>query len=219
MLGMKAKNETALKFQKWLSLDVIPSIRKTGAYITNKANPEMLREKADDIDSLQIAHDSSKLFNELLDQAGLSPDIKLLTAKTLYDKAGIVLPINIEAGEKFYDSSQIAKRLGVLSKSGKPATIAVSQIIKKLNISEDEKKDFFEGKGNWQGTVTKYTDSVINKVSEWIKNNKYPTIVRGANKNYHIQYNTQVVAWDIKFQVEILDTERMFWYNKSILRY
>ena len=32
MLGMKANNETALRFQKWLAFEVIPSIRKTGSY-------------------------------------------------------------------------------------------------------------------------------------------------------------------------------------------
>lgn len=36
MLGMKASNETARKYQRWLAMDVIPSIRKTGAYSTNK---------------------------------------------------------------------------------------------------------------------------------------------------------------------------------------
>lgn len=32
MLAMKAKSETAIAFQKWLAIDVIPSIRKTGSY-------------------------------------------------------------------------------------------------------------------------------------------------------------------------------------------
>lgn len=32
MLAMKAKSETAITFQKWLAIDVIPSIRKTGSY-------------------------------------------------------------------------------------------------------------------------------------------------------------------------------------------
>lgn len=36
LLGMKAKNETALRFQNWLALEVIPSIRKTGSYSTNQ---------------------------------------------------------------------------------------------------------------------------------------------------------------------------------------
>lgn len=32
LLGMKASNETAKEFQKWLAVDVIPAIRKTGQY-------------------------------------------------------------------------------------------------------------------------------------------------------------------------------------------
>lgn len=33
LLGMKASNKTAQDFQKWLAMDVIPSIRQTGGYI------------------------------------------------------------------------------------------------------------------------------------------------------------------------------------------
>lgn len=32
LLAMKAKSETAIAFQTWLAIDVIPSIRKTGSY-------------------------------------------------------------------------------------------------------------------------------------------------------------------------------------------
>lgn len=41
LLGMKANNERAQKFQRWLALDVIPQIRKTGGY---KAEPDKLEE-------------------------------------------------------------------------------------------------------------------------------------------------------------------------------
>lgn len=43
MLGMKAKNDTAREFQKWLAIDVIPSIRQHGAYINN--NPEQVDQE------------------------------------------------------------------------------------------------------------------------------------------------------------------------------
>ena len=33
LLAMKANNENALTFQKWLAIEVIPQIRKTGGYI------------------------------------------------------------------------------------------------------------------------------------------------------------------------------------------
>ena len=39
MLAMKANNDTALKFQRWLALEVIPAIRKTGTYSV-KSSPE-----------------------------------------------------------------------------------------------------------------------------------------------------------------------------------
>lgn len=32
MLGMKAGNERAVKYQKWIAMEVLPSIRKTGTY-------------------------------------------------------------------------------------------------------------------------------------------------------------------------------------------
>ncbi|EGT4708571.1 toxin Bro, partial [Clostridioides difficile] len=67
LLGMKAKNETAVKFQTWLAVDVLPSIRQTGAYITNNANPDKLREKASEIEKLQLAYNSTSMLKELLD--------------------------------------------------------------------------------------------------------------------------------------------------------
>jgi len=36
LLGMKANNKVAQEFQKWLAVDVIPSIRKTGSYTNNQ---------------------------------------------------------------------------------------------------------------------------------------------------------------------------------------
>ena len=42
MLGMKAKNEAAVKFQKWLAIDIIPTIRKHGAYMTDTKIEEIL---------------------------------------------------------------------------------------------------------------------------------------------------------------------------------
>ncbi len=39
VLGMKANNDKAIKFQMWIATEVLPSIRKNGAYISdNEAN-------------------------------------------------------------------------------------------------------------------------------------------------------------------------------------
>lgn len=44
MLGMKASNNKAKAFQQWLAIDVIPSIRKHGAYMTDKTIEEVLSD-------------------------------------------------------------------------------------------------------------------------------------------------------------------------------
>ena len=38
MLEMKAGNASAINFQMWFALDVIPSIRKHGAFIADSKN-------------------------------------------------------------------------------------------------------------------------------------------------------------------------------------
>ncbi|WIF95019.1 ORF6N domain-containing protein [Caminicella sporogenes] len=178
--------------------EVREEIEKHGAYITNRANPEMLRQKADEIERLKIAHDSTEMLNDLIDKVGLDDKIKLLTAKTIYKKAGIELPIDIEEETRYYDTRQIAKKLGMLSKSGKPAYHAVGEIIKNIDITDDEKQTVWESNGSWQGTVIKYKETVINKVKKWLEENNYPTKIpfttsSGKNKNYYVVYNDEVV--------------------------
>ena len=40
LLGMKANNEKAQRYQRWLAIDVLPSLRKTGAYQIKKLTQE-----------------------------------------------------------------------------------------------------------------------------------------------------------------------------------
>lgn len=50
-LGMKASNAVAEKFQNWLAMEVIPSIRKTGGYQQKRMTPEeMMRVQLGMID-------------------------------------------------------------------------------------------------------------------------------------------------------------------------
>lgn len=154
-----------------------------------------LREehKTNIAESLTAVNETAKILTSVIDEANLAPAIKALTLKTLYkEKANLLIPIEIKAEKQFYDTTQIAKRLGVMSKSGKPATTAISQLIKQLNISEDEKEAFFEGKGKWQGTVYKYAESAIKRVGDWLKENNYPTVIQGNSKKYHVQYALEV---------------------------
>ena len=67
---------------------------------------------------------------------------------------------------------------------------AVSIIIKQLDIFEDEVKKVWETNGSWQGVVNKYSDSVIDKVEEWLIENNYPVSILAKNgKNYYVTYD------------------------------
>lgn len=179
-----------VQFRKWIRRDVLPEIRETGAYITEKANPEVLRAKADELERLDTINKSLELVAPLLDAVGIDNNIKLLVTKTFFAKAGINIPVEIEAEERYYDTKQIGYMVGMYSKTGKPAFGAVGEIIKKLDIAEHEKKSVWESNGSWQGTVIKYTQSVVDKVAKWLKDNCHPTDIPSKNKTFHVVYKS-----------------------------
>lgn len=45
LLGMKANSKIAIAFQKWLAFDVLPNIRKHGAYISEHADEEYVKNE------------------------------------------------------------------------------------------------------------------------------------------------------------------------------
>ncbi|AJP12038.1 hypothetical protein QSP13_02170 [Clostridioides difficile] len=131
------------------------------------------------------------MLKELLDDAGFDNKSKLLTAKTLYKKAEIDLPIEINEEEHYFDTKQIASKLKIYSKSNKPAQMAVCEIIKKIDLEDGEVKGVWEINGSWTGTVNKYTKSVIDKVRTWIEENNRPTKIAGEKKNYYVFYKIE----------------------------
>lgn len=183
-LGMKASNATAEKFQNWLALDVIPSIRKTGSY-------EMPKKKQSN-ERLASVNNAVKILTPMLQAVGCNSKIQLLTAKSLYEKAGVNLPIRIEADQQYVDTVHIARQARLyFQSSGKPADKAVNEIIRRLDLSEDMYTETWESKGKWQGTVRKYAPKVIGMVKQWYADNGYPreisyTQCDGQIKKYHV---------------------------------
>lgn len=45
LLGMRAKSDIAVKFQKWLAFEVLPSLRKHGAYLSEDCNEEYVKNE------------------------------------------------------------------------------------------------------------------------------------------------------------------------------
>jgi len=150
---------------------------------------------ANEINRLESLHDINKsveLLSPMLDAVGINSNIKLLVAKSLYSKAGVEIPVEIKTEEKFYDTKQIARETGIYSTSGKPHIQAVNSIINKLEILEEEQEKVWESTGSWQGTVIKYTYSVVEKVKSWLVENNYPDKItvesNGKTRNFTVAY-------------------------------
>ena len=141
-----------------------------------------------------------KILTPLLQAAGCNSEIQLLTAKSIYEKAGIVLPVTIHADQQYFDTVHIARQVGIYyQSSGKPADKPVNEIIRRLDISESLYTETWESKGKWQGTVRKYAPQVIDMVKAWCYENGYPREIQyvqsdGQIKFYHVNFKNVEVA-------------------------
>ena len=179
-----SKLESAKEFKHWVTSEVLPALRKTGSYEMPKTKQRNER--------LASVNNAVKILTPMLQAAGCNSKIQLLTAKSLYEKAGVNLPITIEADQQYVDTVHIARQARLyFQSSGKPADKAVNEIIRRLDLSEDMYTETWESKGKWQGTVRKYVPEVIGMVKQWYADNGYPreisyTQCDGQAKKYHV---------------------------------
>lgn len=187
MLGFKAGNDRALKYQQWLAFDVLPSIRKTGTYTMPKAKDKQA--------SLSSVNTTVKTITEIYKSAGVDPAYIAVAARNIYkEKADINIPLPIEMQEeKLYDNTTIATELGVMSTSGKPHGQAVGAILKKIDISESEIIRTPFSRNGHDGITKQYKCSVLEKVKDWLEEYDYPTKIqyqdsKGSAKTCTVSY-------------------------------
>ena len=149
---------------------------------------------------LASVNNAVKILTPMLKAAGCNSKIQLLTAKSLYEKAGVEIPIQIEADQQYYDTVHIARKVVLYYRSsGKLADKAVNEIIRRLVLTENLYTETWESKGSWQGTVRKYAPAVIGMVKQWYADNGYPRDIEytqsdGQTKCYHVIWRDMEVA-------------------------
>lgn len=145
--------------------------------------------------SLTAVTGAAKFLTSLTEKAGCDGKIQLLTAKSFYETNGYPVLVEISADKQYWDTVHIARQAGIYVKSsGKPADKAVNEIIRRIEVTEDDYVDTWESKGKWQGTVRKYSDSVIERVKCWIADNDYPSDIE------YQQADGQMKAWHVTYQ-------------------
>jgi len=176
-LGMKASNPAAEKFQNWLALDVIPSIRKTGSY-------EMPKKKSTHKEKLPSVNQMVKNIKGALNDAGV--DSKYIAAEIIRIYSDNGYPVKVPLISEvpvLWDCTTMAKEFGILSESGRPHDKAVSAIIQKLDVSEAEIVKTAYSRNGHDGVTVQYKDSVFQKVKEWLEENGYPTLIEHRLSN------------------------------------
>lgn len=195
-LVFKSHKPNAEKFTDWIADEVLPTLRQTGHYDMQKQ--ETIKKVH--TESLSAVNNAVKILTPMLAAAGCDSKIQLLTAKSLYEKADVMLPVLIEADQQYFDTVHIARKVGIYyQSSGKPADKAVNEIIRRLDIQQNMYTETWESKGKWQGTVRKYTLDVINMVRTWYAEQGYPREIEyvqsdGQKKTYHVIWRGSEVA-------------------------
>lgn len=199
MLGMKASNERALKYQKWIAIDVIPSIRKTGSYnIGMQKKSKQEKAKRNKLSSVNMM---VKNIPDVLQRAGVEPVFIAAEVARLYTDQGYEVQAPLVTDKdtmpKLYDCTEIARELGIMSRNGKPHNQAVSGIIKKLWIADDEIVTTAFSKNGHEDVTTQYRPSVVESVREWLEENNYPTKIpfvdsKGNHKTRTVVYQRTV---------------------------
>lgn len=180
-LILSSKLETAKAFKRWVTAEVLPSIRKHGEYVS----PRKAQQRLGEVNS------AARIIRQTLREAGMAPQFVAVAMKSLYEPVGVEIPLEgITLNKRLYDATAIASRLGVISKSGTPHAHAISAIIAQVDVLPEEKElvPFQNSINGHSGTTMQYTESVVAKVNLWLERHGYPEEIRYNGKQYTIRY-------------------------------
>lgn len=172
-----SKLESAERFESWVFDEVLPTLRKTGSY-------EMPKKKPTHKEKLPSVNQMVKNIKGALNDAGV--DSKYIAAEIIRIYSDNGYPVKVPLISEvpvLWDCTTMAKEFGVLSESGRPHDKAVSAIIQKLDVSEDEIVKTAYSRNGHDGVTVQYKDSVFQKVKEWLEENGYPTLIEHRLSN------------------------------------
>ncbi|WP_409015684.1 ORF6N domain-containing protein [Anaerostipes caccae] len=147
--------------------------------------------------SLASVNTAVSTIDRIFSRVGVDEMYIAAEAKRFYREAGYPIEIPLitdkEMMPKLYDCTEIAIELGIMSKSGKPHNQAVGDIIRKLDITDDETKTTAFSKNGHGDVTVQFLPSVVEKVKVWLEKNQYPTKIafvdsKGNSKTRTVVY-------------------------------
>lgn len=188
-LVLSSKLPNAKTFKRWITSEVIPSIRKHGTYTMKERKPD---PSADKRATAMLLNAKTRVANQMKnfwDAAGIKPQYQALAMNNFYDGLEVPRIAFNESATALYDATTIATRLGIMAeKSGKPHAQAVTAIISQLNIAPDEQTETPYSRNGHDGVSMQYAESVVGKVAAWLEEKQYPKCIEGNGKQFRVTY-------------------------------
>lgn len=188
-LILSSKLPNAKTFKRWITSEVIPSIRKHGTYTMKDRKPD---PSADKRATAMLLNAKTRVANQMKnfwDAAGIKPQYQALAMNNFYDGLEVPRLAFNESATVLYDATTIATRLGIMAeKSGKPHAQAVTAIISQLNIAPDEQTETPYSRNGHDGVSMQYAESVVGKIAAWLEENQYPKCINGNGKQFRVTY-------------------------------
>nr|WP_317438183.1 Bro-N domain-containing protein [uncultured Enterocloster sp.] len=192
-LILSSKMPNAKKFKRWVTSEILPTLRKTGSYEMPNAKKNKSNRTA-----LSSANMMVKNVMSVLEKAKVEPVFIAAEVKRLYTDLGYEVKAPLvtdkETMSKLYDCTDIAKELGIYSANDNPHNQAVSVIIKKLHIPDSEIITTAFSQNGHDGVTIQYKPSVLDDVKAWLSENNYPARIpyvdsKGNKKACTVMYS------------------------------
>ena len=185
-LVLASRKPEAKAFKRWITHDVIPSIRKTGSYSKPAQQPTAIQQQRAEAMLLNAKSRQSKLWLAIADKTDIKEYKHICQQKAAEVLAGVpVLPME-EAGEKTYSATDIARELGVSANK-------VGKLANKYNLKRGEYGKYFYSKSPnscKEVETFRYYKSAVNefrkllaaeRMVEAVQNQTEEEFVKGGN--------------------------------------
>lgn len=188
-LILASRKTEAKEFKRWITHEVIPSIRKTGSYSAKGTTNVCTLGSGLNIKALPSVNHAVSLLHKTFKIAGGNPVSLGNMVVSLYRGIGVPVPaLEAPVQSTYLSASQIADKLGIMSKSGKPHAQLVSGIIDQIDVPEELTQIMtFEQNGH-SGTMIQYKPEVMILVEKYLYDSDFPLMFNLRDRNYQVQY-------------------------------
>lgn len=172
-LVLASRKPEAKAFKRWITHDVIPSIRKTGSYSKPAKQPTVIQQQRAEAMLLNAKSRQSKLWLAIADKTDIKEYKHICQQKAAEVLAGVpVLPME-EVTEKTYSATDIARKLGTSANR-------IGKIANQYNLKTPQYGKYFYSKSEHsckEVETFRYYEKAIAEFSKYLAAERLVTAV------------------------------------------